>query len=251
MKQQVEEPPRAYRRPLGPTVTEWLMILCLVVAAGLALLAQRQPPQGDVLTQLDSFYRARIAGLLPGGGRAVPLAGLLLAVAALLVVQVALPKLRPEVRGATVAYAFFLLLAPVLNYGPQVEMLSMHPDDVKMLSADLPPAAQAAINPRQFDPILPVTWPLVVAGVALLFWVVTLPVAEWPSTAVAFGFVTVLLSAGGYWLLRILLIARGNALQLDLTQWPGHIAVLAVIGQLGLAATAAAAACRTPLRSRV
>ena len=246
-------PPKHYRRPLGAPLCEWVLLLSLLAAGALSFTAQRLDTSGsDPFAQIHAFLRVPLVGVLRRGHpMVVPWAWLLAALALVLVIQAVWPRLRPEIRGATVAYAFVLLLAPVVQYGPQVHLLSQDPEDLKVLTSDLAPQAVAALQPDTFQPLLPVTWPLLVAAVVLGIWVFTLSSDDRPSTATAFGLVTLVLCGGGWALMHFLLVARGNALQFRYTQWPTMIAALWMIGQLGTAATAAAAASRDALRSRL
>ncbi len=118
--------PQKYRRPMLGPVTECLLLVALVAAAGLALRAWPIVELlGDPLAHVGEFYRRVVLGVLQG--RLIPLGYLLAAAAAGLGVLAAWPGVRPEIRGAVAAYAMLLMLGPVLNYGPQVELLSMYP----------------------------------------------------------------------------------------------------------------------------
>ncbi len=253
MRSAPETAPAPYRRPWAGPLTEWVLLVCLAAAGGATFLAQRGVDvSSEPLRHVRTFYRDNLVGVVKfHGDQVLPLSLLCLAVAALLVVLALVPRVRPEVRGAAAAYGFVLLLAPVLNYAPQVELLGLFPEDVKILSEALPADVQALLRPDTFDPVLPVTWPLLLAVVALAIWVLVTPAAARPTPATAFGLVGLLLVGGGYALVRTLLVARGNALDFAYTQWPSLIASLWLIGQLAVAATAAAAAARDPLRSRL
>lgn len=245
--------PRHYRRPLGQTLTEWGLIALLVATGGLTWLAKRGAETGqNALLESTWFYRIGIVGAYPLGGKHLLLSVELLgvAIAVLLVLQALLPQVRADVRGATVAFAMVLLLAPVLNYEPRVELLSMTTDEVQILKTD-PASAAAPFTPDVFKPLLPVTYPLF--GVALLvaLWLLLTPAADRPPTASAFALVTALVCVTGVLLIRELLRARGQHWDFPHQLWPPLLASLWVLGQLGVAATGAAAAARDPLRSRL
>ncbi|MCC7492670.1 MAG: hypothetical protein IT204_10000 [Fimbriimonadaceae bacterium] len=247
------ERPTRYRRPWAGPLCEWVLLACLLLAAGLALTAQQRVDVGaDVLAHVRTFYRETLLGVVKlGGERVVPYRLLLLLAGLGLALLAALPRVRPEVRGAVAAYGVLLLLAPVINYDAQVEVLKMLPADARMLAEGLPPAQRAAIDPDRFDPVLPVTWPLLVAAVVVGLWFVVTPSAERSAAAAAFAAVTVLLVAGGSALTHQLLLARGNALDFELTQWPSLLAAVWLLGQLGTACTAAVAVGSNPFRSRL
>lgn len=244
------ETPTRYRRPLAAPITEIVLLLLLLLVAALALRAGSNPESvGDPLAHVGDFYRRVVLGSLKG--HLIPLSWLLLACGGGLVLLAVWPGAAPASRGAVMAYAMLLLLAPVLNYGPQVETLSMYPEDVQILAAELPPEAQAKLETEHFHPFLPVTWPLLAGLVVLVAWAVATPVAEWPVTVKAGGALTLLLVCGGRWLIASINLARGEALSFPYTQWPHLIAAVWIVGQLGVAMTAAAALGVDPKRSRV
>jgi len=242
--------PKKYRRPMLGPVAEILILVALLAAAGLALTAgQNIESLGDPLSHVHDFYRRTVIGTLQG--RPIPIGMLLAACAGGLLLLAAWPGAKPEARGAVAAYAMILMLGPVLNYGPQVEMLAMYPEDVQILSAELPAETQAQIDTEHFRPILPVTWPLAAALLFLCVWAVGTPRAEWPAPLKAGLVVTIVLVAGGVWLVHGLNAARGNALSFPYTQWPRLMAAVWIVAQLGLAATGAAALGVDGKRSRI
>lgn len=242
--------PKKYRRPMLGPVSEILILLALLLAAGLALRAVPNiETGGNPLEHVGEFYRRTVVGVLQG--RVLPLGLLLVGAAVGLGLLAALPGARPDLRGAAAGYAMLLLLGPVLNYGPQVEMLGMYPEDVPILAAELPPDVQANLHPERFNPMLPVTWPLAAVALLLLVWAVGTPRQDWPAAVKAGAVVTLLFVAGGLWLVHALNQARGNALSFPYTQWPRLTAAIAIVAQLGLAATGAAALGVDAKRSRI
>ena len=237
---------KKYHRPMIGPLCEVLILVGLLAAAGLALKAGPEP-SGDALAHVHDFYRRTVVGMLQG--HLLPIGYLLLAVAVCLGLLTAWPTARPEVRAAVAAYGMILMLAPVINYGPQVEMLAMYPEDVQILTADLPPAQQN-LDTTSFQPLLPVTWPLGFVALLLIVWAFATPTADWPAAVKAGAVVTLLMVAGGAWLTHLLNQARGNALSFPYTQWPHITAALWILGQLGVAATGAAAVGVDGRRSR-
>ncbi len=77
------------------------------------------------------------------------------------------------------------------------------------------------------------------------------PRQDWPAPVKAGAVVTFVFVAGGVWLLHGLNQARGNALSFPYKQWPHLTAALWIVGQLGVAATGAAALGVDGRRSRV
>lgn len=251
MTDQPAEKTPHYRRPFARPACEVLLLAC-VLAAGLSTLAAKSGDLGGGFAAVGQFHRLPLlAAIKFHGFHPVPFAAVLAAVALVLLVQAALPRLRPDLRAATVAYAMVLLVGPVLDYRPQIDFLQMQPEDVSIIVSEEPPDVKARLDSSRFDPLLPVTWPLLAAAVLLLVWVVVTPAEERPPAAVAGGLVTALLVVGGFTLMRLLLLARGQALTYAYAQWPWQVAALWMIGQTGVAATAGAAACAHPVRSRV
>lgn len=256
---EIPEAPSAPReaRPFSVSgLLEALIGLC-VVAAGALTLKAGHAPSSEVAQQSPAglFFRKVLMGNLhPGadgsGGHHVKYWLILAALAAVLLVQLVWPKLRAEARTMTAAVALMFLLVPVLNYGPQIDRLSMAADDAAVLANRSVEQVKADPAYNSFKPVLPVTLPLVLAGLLALAWAVITPPDEWPSTFVAGGFTLLLFVLGGRWLLRGLLLARGQALQLDYNYWPQAVAALWVVGQLLTTATAAAIAGRQAKGSR-
>ncbi len=231
-------------------VVEWLLCALLILTGALTLGAGR-PPADDVVqsSPFGLFYRRVILGTV--GGRQLPLWLILGAVAMFLFIQVIWPRLRAETRGVTVAYALFLLLTPVLNYGPQIERLKLLPADAVVLTNQPTEVVQAAADFNVFQPRLPVTAPLGLALLLTLAWCAIVPRRAWPTSFRAGLFCLVLFTFGGAWMMHMHLISRGHANQLDYTYWPGAVAALWVVGQLLVGVTAALAASRDALRGRV
>ncbi|MBI5832480.1 MAG: hypothetical protein HZB16_09265 [Armatimonadetes bacterium] len=206
--------------------------------------ATAQPP-----VTAQPFYRRVILGTV--GNRQVPFWLILAAVAVLLFIQVIWPRLRAETRGITVAYALFLLLTPVLNYGPQTERLKLLPADAVVLTNQPTAVVTTAADFNSFQPRLPVTAPLCLALLLTGAWCIIVPRRAWPTSFRAAAFCLVLFVLGDLWLIHMHLVARGQANHLDYTYWPGAMASLWVLGQLLVGMAATLAACRDELRARI
>lgn len=244
---QAEAPP-AWRK--AAAVIEWLLLAALLLVGAITLTAGHPPSDEVAQTEpFGLFFRRVILGTV--AGRQIPLWLVLAAVAAFLFVQVLWPKLRAETRGITVAYAVFLLLTPVLNYGPQTERLKLLPNDAVVLTNQPEQIVTTAPEFNNFQPRLPVTLPLGLACLLTIAWCVVVPRRAWPTTFRAAAFCTGLFVLGGLWLLHMHLTARGQANQLAYTYWPGAVASGWIVGQLLVAVTATLAACRDELRGRV
>jgi hypothetical protein len=234
---------------------EWLLLGCVVLAGAITLSAGPQPD--DAVAQANPFgllYRKVIYGQITktaGQGHNIPFWLILFVVAVVIGVQVAWPKVRAETRAMTAALGLFLMLAPVLNYAPQIERLKLIPADAAARFNQPVSVVTRSAEYNEFRPALPVSWPLGMAALLLVVWAFSTPPAAWPSSVKACGAVTVLFLVGGYWLVHEQLIARGHANNLTYTFWPNAIASVWTMAHCLILVTAAAAAGRTPSRSRV
>lgn len=238
-----QPPAETAGRSVAGVILDWSMVLGVALVGGLTFLAKPLPTEGVLQRPVGLFYRQAVVGCIERGeGRLVPLAAVFVVVAAVLVVQVLLPRLAPDAIAGTAALGMILILAPVINYGPQVDVLAMMPEDAQVLGA---PAL------TRFDPCLPVTWALLAWFLVALARGFVQPPGAWSPAAKASGFVTAMVGIGGAWLNRMLILARGNALRLDYYQWPYGIAAVWILVQLGAAAMLTALACRGKAQSKV
>lgn len=230
--------PMTRRRELVASLLEGLLLVLLLAAAGISLTAAARPET----PAMGDFFRQDLIGQIAREPRStVPWKAVPLAVAVLLLAQAVL-RVRPDVRAGSAGFGAFLILAPVLNYDGLVQVLSVFPEDARILGWEVLDS---------FDPILPVTWLLLAgAGVALV-WCFVVPRDRWPASVPAFGLVTLFLAALAVWLNVQLVAARGNEQFLQIYQWPKGMAAAWMIGQAGAAATIAAAAARQEVQSRV
>jgi hypothetical protein len=164
---------------------------------------------------------------------------LLGAAAAVLALLAVVPRVAPDARAVWSGYGFLLLLAPVLNYGPQRDVLTA--------AEVLPGMAKLTA----FYPLLPVTWPLLAGLAVTLVWLLVTPPAHWPTPFRAFVFVTAMICGGGWWLTMMMIQARGRALDVVHVQWPFSMEAIWMVFHVGVAAILAAVAGRDPLRSRL
>ncbi len=230
-------------------LVEWALV-AVVLLIGVVTLTAGAPPSPEVALAepFGLFYRRVLVATI--GGRQVPWGVVLVLVAVIVAALQLWPRLRTETRAMGAAYALFMLLTPVLNYAPQVERLKLLPADAVILTNLPVSAVLAAPEYNQFQPWLPVTWPLLLGGLLLLVWLAVVPRRRWPAGVLAAGGLFVVAVLGTGWLTGAHLAARGHANQLAYTYWPGALAASWIVGQVLLAVTVALAAGRDERRAR-